>query len=56
MIGAIKRIVSYRAGTSAILTMMSMAGAARSTRARIALHVFLRLTAMDVCCGPPSLA
>jgi len=26
---------------------------ALSTRAHIALDVFLRLTAMDVCCGPP---
>jgi len=23
------------------------------TRAKISLDVFLRLTAMDVCCGPP---
>jgi hypothetical protein len=22
-------------------------------RGQISLHVFLRLTAMDVCCGPP---
>jgi hypothetical protein len=39
--------------SSAILALMSMAGAALVTRARIARHVFLRLTAMDVCCGPP---
>ena len=26
----------------------------RSPRALISLRVFLRLTAMDVCCGPPS--
>jgi hypothetical protein len=25
-------------------------------RAKIALDVFLRLTRMDVCCGPPPLA
>ncbi len=33
---------------------MSMTGAPSVTRAHIAIHVFLRLTAMDVCCGPPS--
>lgn len=27
----------------------------RNKRALITLAVFLRLTAMDVCCGPPSL-
>jgi hypothetical protein len=26
----------------------------RNKRAHIALAVFLRLTAMDVCCGPPT--
>jgi hypothetical protein len=26
----------------------------RNPRAEITLHVFLRLTAMDVCCGPPA--
>jgi len=25
-------------------------------RAKISLDVFLRLTAMDVCCGPPAAA
>jgi hypothetical protein len=25
-----------------------------TVRARISIRVFLRLTAMDVCCGPPS--
>jgi hypothetical protein len=24
-----------------------------NSRGKISLHVFLRLTAMDVCCGPP---
>jgi hypothetical protein len=32
---------------------MLIPGHAGSVRARIALRVFLRLTAMDVCCGPP---
>jgi hypothetical protein len=27
-----------------------------NTRAKIALDVFLRLTSMDVCCGPPAIA
>jgi hypothetical protein len=27
---------------------------ARNTRSRISLGVFLRLTLMDVCCGPPA--
>ena len=35
-------------------TGMSMAATPRMTRAHIAIQVFLRLTAMDVCCGPPS--
>jgi hypothetical protein len=25
-----------------------------NSRGEISLHVFLRLTAMDVCCGPPA--
>jgi hypothetical protein len=32
---------------------MSLANSERITRARISIRVFLRLTAMDVCCGPP---
>lgn len=30
-----------------------MMDASPITRARITTRVFLRLTAMDVCCGPP---
>jgi hypothetical protein len=30
-----------------------IAAPGRTARARMAIHVFLRLTAMDVCCGPP---
>jgi hypothetical protein len=33
---------------------MSLANLVRITRARISIRVFLRLTAMDVCCGPPN--
>ena len=33
---------------------MLIAAPGRTARAHIAIHVFLRLTAMDVCCGPPS--
>jgi len=32
---------------------MSQAGKGRFKRAHISLRVFLRLTRMDVCCGPP---
>lgn len=33
---------------------MFSASAGVAVRARIALEVFLRLTRMDVCCGPPA--
>jgi hypothetical protein len=33
--------------------MLTVAGA--DHRAKISLDVFLRLTRMDVCCGPPAL-
>jgi len=33
---------------------MSRSTLARNSRALIARHVLLRLTAMDVCCGPPA--
>jgi hypothetical protein len=39
---------------SAILNAMANPGRHGNKRARISLTVFLRLTAMDVCCGPPS--
>jgi hypothetical protein len=32
---------------------MAIPTTVRITRARISIRVFLRLTAMDVCCGPP---
>jgi hypothetical protein len=32
---------------------MSAVRPVRHSKAHIALEVFLRLTAMDVCCGPP---
>jgi hypothetical protein len=35
-------------------TRMLIAAPGRTKRARIAIQVVLRLTAMDVCCGPPS--
>lgn len=37
--------------TSAVLTVVQR----HTQRARIAIHVILRMTAMDVCCGPPFL-
>jgi hypothetical protein len=33
---------------------MSLGLTAPVVRAHIPLHVFLRLTRMDVCCGPPA--
>jgi len=39
---------------SAILSRMSLESLRPRVRARVATHVFLRLTAMDVCCGPPA--
>jgi len=35
-------------------SIMSLNRLGRNTRALISLHVFLRLTSMDVCCGPPA--
>lgn len=35
--------------------LMFSASAGVAVRAHIALDVFLRLTRMDVCCGPPAL-
>jgi hypothetical protein len=40
---------------SAILALMLVPASGLGTHAKISLDVFLRLTAMDVCCGPPSL-
>ncbi len=37
---------------SAMLAIMVMLPRGRTQR-KIAIHVLLRLTAMDVCCGPP---
>ncbi len=37
----------------AILGLVTRTLPARNTRMLIALDVFLRLTKMDVCCGPP---
>jgi len=37
----------------AILGLVTQILPARNTRMLISLHVFLRLTKMDVCCGPP---
>jgi|SRR5882724_7679039 len=39
---------------SAILTVMLVPLSGLDTHAKISLDVFLRLTAMDVCCGPPA--
>jgi NADH:ubiquinone oxidoreductase subunit 2 (subunit N) len=39
---------------AAILTGMAVAYVRCGSRGHISLRVFLRLTAMDVCCGPPS--
>jgi hypothetical protein len=38
---------------SGILAVMFVPTAGLDTHAKIAIDVFLRLTAMDVCCGPP---
>ena len=53
VIGRIESFGDGAALRSAILTVMSLALWERIIRARISLRVFLRLTAMDVCCGPP---
>jgi hypothetical protein len=41
-------------GESAILPRMSLLSSPTRVRARISTRIFLRLTAMDVCCGPPA--
>ena len=38
---------------SAILALMLVPTPGLNTHAKIELDVFLRLTSMDVCCGPP---
>jgi hypothetical protein len=41
---------------SAILAVMLVPTSRLEHHAKISLDVFLRLTAMDVCCGPPAAA
>jgi hypothetical protein len=41
---------------SAILALMLVSISTMDHHAKISLEVFLRLTAMDVCCGPPAAA
>jgi len=47
-------LIDARTAASAILGRMPDTGKHGNKRAKISLTVFLRLTAMDVCCGPPS--
>lgn len=42
---------AYQSDTSVVIPVYRIGDA----RALVALRVFLRLTAMDVCCGPPTL-
>jgi hypothetical protein len=43
-----------RGAASAILTLMLVPISRMDHHAKISLAVFLRLTKMDVCCGPPA--
>jgi hypothetical protein len=49
-----KNFLVYRCFDSWHTIAVALGSAPRQTRAHIAIAVFLRLTAMDVCCGPPS--
>ncbi len=52
VLGGMKISVESRCN-SAILARMSLGSSRPRVRARVSTQVFLRLTAMDVCCGPP---
>jgi hypothetical protein len=56
LIASIESFCALSAAASAILTVMLVPRSRMDTRAKISLDVFLRLTAMDVCCGPPAAA
>jgi hypothetical protein len=52
--GVIKNIAAGNGSFLAYCSLMSISSTVRVTRARISIRVFLRMTAMDVCCGPPA--
>ncbi len=51
---SIESFCSPREAASAILAVMLVPTSRMDHRAKISLDVMLRLTAMDVCCGPPA--
>jgi hypothetical protein len=53
LIASIESFCVPSGAASAILAVMLVPSSRMDTRAKISLDVFLRLTAMDVCCGPP---
>jgi hypothetical protein len=56
LIASIESFCALSGTASAILAVMLVPRSRMDTRAKISLDVFLRLTAMDVCCGPPAAA
>jgi hypothetical protein len=53
---SIESFCALSGAASAILAMMLVPTSRMDHHAKISLDVFLRLTAMDVCCGPPAAA
>jgi hypothetical protein len=55
LIPSIETFCARRMPPSEILAVMLVPASGLGTHAKISLDVFLRLTAMDACCGPPAL-